>query len=244
MNEQPNTPMLPEPAGVSAWFSTWMEAITKPNEQTFAAMSERPEAQTNNRAFMWVFLAGTVAAIISGVLQAILQAAGFAPQIPGLSDLVESAPRGVAASLGIALCTSPVSGAFAVLFFAIFVGVVQWVAKMFGGTGNFSRLAYPMAAISVPFSLVSSVLTPFGTLGAAGYCVSGLSLLLGLYAMVLQLMAVKGVNRFGWGQAAGSYFLPLLLIICLCSCLVFGLASIFGLAFSDIFNQINNSLVP
>lgn len=236
--------MLPEPAGVSAWFSTWMEAITKPNEQTFAAMAERTDAQTNNRAFTWVFLAGTVAAIITGILQAILQAAGFAPQMPGLSDVIESAPRGVAASLGIALCTSPISGAIAVLFFAIFVGVVQWVAKMFGGTGNFSRLAYPMAAISVPVSIVSAVLTPFGALGAVGYCVSGLSLLLGLYAMVLQLMAVKGVNRFGWGQALGSYFLPLFLFCFLCFCIVFGLASVFGLAFSDVFNQINPNIAP
>lgn len=244
MNEQPNTPMLPEPAGISAWFSTWMDAITKPSEGTFAALSERPEAQTNNRAFTWVFLAGTVAAIITGILQAILQAAGFAPQMPGISQFVDAAPQGVAASLGIALCTSPISGGFAVLFFAIFVGIIQWVARMFGGTGTFSRLAYPMAAIAVPVSLVSSVITPFSTIGTVGLCFSGISLLLGFYGIALQLMAVKGVNRFGWGQAAGSYFLPLLGLCLVCFCITFGLASVFGLAFGDIFNQINQSIAP
>lgn len=244
MNEQSNAPMLPEPAGVSAWFSTWMDAVTKPNEETFAAMSERSDAQTNSRAFTWVFLAGTVAAIITGILQAILQAAGFAPQMPGLSQFTNAAPQGVAASLGIALCSSPIQGGLGVLFFAIFVGVVQWVAKMFGGTGNFSRLAYPMAAISVPLSLVSSVIAPLGSLGAVGYCFLGLSFLLGLYGMALQLTAVKGVNRFGWGQAAGSYFLPLLGLCIVCFCVAFGLASVLGLALGDVFNQINQTLAP
>jgi hypothetical protein len=244
MNEQSNAPMLPEPAGASAWFSTWMDAITKPNESTFAALSERPDAQTNSRAFTWVFLAATVAAIISGILQAILQAAGFAPQMPGLSQFSDAAPQGVVASLGIALCTSPISGAIATLFFALFVGVVQWAAKMFGGTGTFSRLAYSMAAISVPISLVSSVIAPFSTLGAAAYCAGPLSLLLGLYALTLNVMAVKGVNRFGWGQAIGSYFLPLIGLCIVCSCVAFGLASVMGLALGDVFNQINQSLAP
>lgn len=244
MNEQPNTPMLPRPTGVNDWFSTWGEAITKPNEQTYAAMAARPEAQTNNRAFIWVFLAATVAAIISGVLSAILEAAGVASQMPGLSDLMGSAPRSAMATLGISLCSAPISGAIATLFFAVFVGVVQWVARMFGGTGTFSQLAYPLAAISVPVTIISSVLTPFGAVGAVGYCISGISVLLGLYALVLQLMAVKGVNRFGWGQALGSYFIPGVVICGICFCLAFGLASTLGLAFSDIFDQITPTLTP
>jgi hypothetical protein len=244
MNEQPNTPMLPQPTGVSDWFSTWREAITRPNEQTYAAMAQRPEAQTNNRAFIWVFLAATAAAIISGVLSAILEAAGVATQMSALSDLMGSAPRGAMAALGFALCGAPISGAIATLFFAIFVGVVQWVARMFGGTGTFSQLAYPLAAISVPVTLISSLLTPFGAVGVVGYCISGISILLGLYALALQLMAVKGVNRFGWGQALGSYFIPGIVICGICFCLAFGLASMLGLASSDIFNQINQTLAP
>jgi hypothetical protein len=80
--------------------------------------------------------------------------------------------------------------------------------------------------------------------GVAGYCVSGLSVLLGLYALVLQLMAVKGVNRFGWGQTLGSYFIPGVVICGMCFCLAFGLASTLGIAFGDIFDQINQSLAP
>jgi len=162
MSDQPSAPMLPQPTGVSAWFSTWMEAVTKPNEQTFAVMAQHPDAATPNRAFTWVFLAGTLTALISGILQAILQAAGVV--IPGMSELFGDAPRSIAASLGIAICLSPVSGALAVLFFAILVGIFQWVAKLLGGTGTFSQLAYTTAAITVPFSLVSAVLAPFASL--------------------------------------------------------------------------------
>ena len=246
MNEQSNTPMLPPPAGFSDWFATWTEAISKPNEGTYAAMAQRPEAQTNTRALTWVFLAGTVAAIISGVLSAVLEAAGIATPmtVPGFEDFMNGASRSAVATLGIALCTSPISGAFATLFFAIFVGIVQWVARMFGGRGTFSQLAYPLAAISVPVTLISAVLTPFTGVGTVGYCVSGISVLLGLYALVLQLMAVKGVNGFGWGQALGSYFIPGLVFCFLCFCIAFGLASMLGIATSDIFDQINPTLIP
>src|SRR5512134_1070244 len=93
MNDQMNTPMSPEPAGVASWADTWMDALTKPNEQTYAIMASQPDAMTNGRAFTWVFLAGTIAALITGVLQAVLQMAGLTPQMPGLADLVGSAPR-------------------------------------------------------------------------------------------------------------------------------------------------------
>lgn len=244
MNDQNNPPMSPEPPGFAGWFSIWLKAVTKPSEQAYSALAGSPDAQTNNRAFTWVFLAGTVSAIISGILQALLQLAGLAPQMPGLSDLVGNAPRSAIGSLGIALCTSPVAGAFAVLFFAIFVGVVQWVAKMFKGTGSFSQLAYVTAAISVPFTLVSSLLTPFVTLGPVGYCFSAVSLLLGLYAMYLQLLAVKSVNRFGWGEAAGAYFLPILAFGCFCACVAFGLTSLLAPVISETFDQISPNLVP
>lgn len=237
MNEQMNAPMPPEAAGFAGWFSTWVNAVSKPSEQNYALMAEHPDAQNNSRAFTWIFLAGTFAAIISGILSAILEFAGFATQIPGLSDLVGSAPRSALASLGIALCTSPISGALSALFFAIFVGIIQWVAKMFKGIGTFSQLAYVMAAISVPLSLVTSLLTPFSVIRVIGYCFSGLTLLIGLYSIYLQLLAVKAVNKFGWGEAAGTYFLPLILIACICFCIAFGLASLFGVAYSELLNQ-------
>lgn len=242
MTEQPNAPMPNEAPGFAGWFSTWITAVTKPNEQTFATMAEHPDAQSNNRAFMWVFLAGTISALISGVFQAVLGLAGFAAQTPSLGDLFGgNAQRGVAVALGISICGSPVFGTIATLGFAIGVGIIQWIARMFKGTGTYSQLAYTMAAVSVPFTLVSSILTPFSAIPYVGYCISGVSALLGLYALVLEVMAVKGVNKFGWGQAFGSVLLPGFVLAC-CAIVVIAGMTILGARVNDTFNSIGNSL--
>ena len=240
MNDQSNAPISSSPGGVAGWFSTWMTAITKPNEQTFATLAEHPDAASNGRAFTWVFIAGTVSALISGVFAAVLNLAGFASSSP-LDAIGGGASRGVAFSFGVAICGSPIAGALGVLFFAVFVGIVQWVAKMFKGTGTFSQLAYTMAAVTVPFTLISSLLTPFSAIPIVGICTGLVSLLLGLYALVLELMAVKGVNKFGYGQAIGSLFLPGLLIACCVFAVIAGLAAM-GVAVGETFNQINNNL--
>jgi hypothetical protein len=40
MNEQSNLSMSPEPAaGIAGWFSIWMDAVTKPKEETYAALA-------------------------------------------------------------------------------------------------------------------------------------------------------------------------------------------------------------
>ena len=243
MNEQSNAPMPSDAPGFAGWFSTWMTAVTKPNEQTFAEMAEHPDAQSNNRAFIWVFLAGTIAALITGVLQAILGLAGF-EAVPGLADLFSgNAQRGVGVTLGIAICSSPVAGALGTLGFAIGVGVIQWIAKMFKGIGTYSQLAYAMAAVTVPFTLVSSILTPFSVIPYVVYCTSGVSILLGLYAFMLQLMAVKGVNKFGWGQALGSVLLPGFVLAC-CAVVVITVMASLGAAVGETFNSINQNLAP
>jgi len=243
MNDQMNAPMSPEPAGVAGWFSTWMTAVTKPNEQTFATMAQHPDAMSVNRAFLWIFLAGTISALINGVFQSILELTGFGSQTPGLADLFGGAERGIAFTLGVTICVSPIAGALAVLFFAIGVGIVQWVATMFKGTGTFSQLAYTMAAISVPVSLVSSVLTPFSSIPIVNICTGLVSLVVGIYAIVLELMAIKGVNKFGWGEAAGSLFLPgLVLVCCIAVPGVIAVMRLLGPKIGNTFSTISNSL--
>jgi hypothetical protein len=244
MNDQFNAPVStgPEPAGVAGWVSTWITAITKPSEQTYAALAERPEAQTNSRAFTWVFLAGTLSALISGVLQAILELAGFASPTASWGDLFgANAGQGGLVSLGVAICVSPIAGAIATIFFAIGVGIVQWIARLFKGTGTFSQLAYTVAAFSVPFSFVSSVLTPFSAIQYVNICTGLISFILGLYAIVLEVRAVKAVNKFGWGEAIGSVLVPFVLLVC-CAVAVIAVLAVLGASVSDTFNSIQQSV--
>lgn len=247
MNDPMNAPVSPEPArpaGLSEWFSIWMTAVTKRSEQTYAMIAEHPDARTTSRAFTWIFLAGTVSALISGIIQVVLELAGFSSQMPGIADMFGSAQGGIAFSLGFSICFSPIAGALAVLFFTISVGIIQWIATRFGGVGTFSKLAYTMAAVSVPFTLVSSVLTPFSSIPYLGIFTGLVSLFLAIYAIVLEVTAVKGVNRFGWGPALGSFFLPTVVLLC-CALVPIGVIAamrMLGPQIGNTFSTISNSL--
>jgi len=130
------------------------------------------------------------------------------------------------------------------VMFALVVAIVQWIAKLFGGTGTYEKLLYAMAAITVPFSIASSLLVLLGVIPYVGACFGILSFGLSIYALVLQVMAVKGINRFGWGQAAGSVFIPGCVVFILCACVVFGGLMLLGPVIGDTFEQINQSLAP
>jgi hypothetical protein len=92
--------------------------------------------------------------------------------------------------------------------------------------------------------LISSVLTLFGAIPYVGACFGLLGFAAAIYVLVLELMAVKGVNQFGWGPAAGALFLPGIVIFCCVAVVVFGAISLLAPAISDTFNQINQGLIP
>lgn len=242
MNEDMNTPMSPEPiaAGVAGWFSIWMEAVTKPNEQTYAKIASSPNAKTST-AFLWVFISSLISFFVASLVQGAIM--GQMMQEIGVEGF---SGGGIGTTLIIAICGAPVGAIFSVLVFAIFTGVVQWVAKMFGGTGTFEQLAYVFAAITVPFTLVGAVLTLLGAIPYVGFCFGILSILVSLYVIVLEIMAVKGVNQFSWGAAIGSIFIPGLVIVFVCGCLVtfgsIGIMRLLGPKIGNTFSSINSSL--
>jgi hypothetical protein len=233
MNEQPNAPMLS--SGSSSIFQTWMNAITKPNEQTYVQIAASPEAKLNT-ALLWVFVGSLVQSLIGFILQGTIMR-----QMMQNSGLEVPA---VAPSLIGVLCGAPVAAVMSVAVFAVFTGIVQWVAGLFGGTGSFEKLAYVLAAITVPFSLIGSLLTLLAVIPYVGWCLGIVGFFAGLYVLVLQVMAVKAVNQFGWGPAAGSLLLPFFVLLCCIFAVIFALAAVLGPAMQDIFNQINQSLMP
>lgn len=244
MTEQLNAPMSPEPSassGLEGWVSTWIAAITKPNEQTFATMAEHPDARTINRAFIWVFVAGTVSALISGLLTAVIQMAGFATPSP-FDQFSGGTSQSGLASLGTAICTSPISGAISLLSFAVLTGIYQWVAKLFKGTGTYSQLAYAIAAITVPFNLIFAFLAPLYSARYVGVCFGVIAFAALVYVFFLNMTAVKGVNKFGWGEAAGSILLPTFVLMCCVAVAIFGVLNALGPAISETFESINQTL--
>ena len=245
MDQMPsNMPVMDEPKpGPAGWFQVWKKAVTKPNEQTFIEITDGPEA-TSKTAFIWVFIAGTISMILQAILQAIYTATGTMPQIPipQLEQYMPASGSGDVASAGItlvvSLCASPFVGLLSIAFFALFTAVVQWIAKMFGGVGTFDKLAYALAAISVPFTIVSSVLALFSAIPFVGACFGIISFGLSIYVLVLQVLAIKGVNRFGVGPAIGALFIPGLVIFIFCCCIVAAGAMLFGPVIGQSFNDL------
>jgi hypothetical protein len=211
MNEPSNAPMLPPPSGVSGWVSVWRDALTRPSEQTFARIAQSPNAKLTT-AFLWIFLGSLVSSLLA---------------IPAQSQLMEQMMRSMnlegqgiptaGGGLMTAICGAPVGALISVVMFAIVVGIVQLLARMFGGRGTFDQLAYAIAAIVTPFYLVSGVLGLLSAIPAVGFCFGLLGLAAAIYVLVLEVMAVKGVNQFGWGQALASMLLPVIAIACCCS---------------------------
>jgi hypothetical protein len=236
-------PVMDSKPGPAGWPAIWIKALTKPGEPTFVEISESADANLKT-AFIWVFIAGTISGIFQALVQGVNGFTGNTPQIPGLEQYMPATgstgePGAIVTSLVISLCASPLVGLLSMLGFAISVAITQWIAKLFGGTGNFEKLAYTWAAISLPFTLITCVLSLLGLIPFVGYCTGIISLILVFYILYVQIIAVKAINRFGWGPAVGSVLIPALVIVFLCVCLVAAGAMLLGAGTGGVFSQIN-----
>jgi Flp pilus assembly pilin Flp len=239
MNDEMNAPMSPVPNGPTPFYQIWINALTKPSEQTFADMASSPNAKSTT-AFLWVFLGSLVQFFFASLVQNAYMRQLMQQYNVGGGSLGE----GVGTRLITAVCGAPIAALISVVFFAIFVGVIQLVAKMFSGRGTFDQMAYTFAAIAAPFAVVSSILTLLAAIPLVGLCFGIVSLVASIYVLVLEVMAVKGVNQFGWGQAVGSFLLPFIVLCCCLSVGVIGILRVLGPRISDTFNQINQGLTP
>jgi len=244
MSELSNEPMVPDSGPEMSMVETWIAAFTKPNEGTFAQIVAQPGASAT-KAFLWVF----VASLLTSFASLISQAVSFGQGLGGLEqflppEIARELPVDVIPSFGFGtvICGAPVGAVFAVLFFAISVALVQWVAKLFGGTGSFEKLAYAFSAILVPYSVITAVLALVGIIPIIGILTGLLSFGLSIYMLVLEVLAVKAVNGLDTGRAVGAVLLPVLvifLVICCCAMIV-GLAM--GSVLGGVFESINQSL--
>ena len=236
-NQMSNAPMMP--AGSNSFFQTWVPALTKPNEQTYAEIGGSPNAKAST-AYLWVFLSSIVTSLITLIVQGATLRERLALSGVG-TDRLGNGFGSVAITL---LCGTPLIALLGTVFFAIAVAIVQWIAKMFGGRGSNDQLAYVFAAIGVPYSLISSVFILLSAIPFVGFCFRIILGLAGLYILVLQVMAIKGINQFGWGPAIGSLFIPGLVVGLLCCCVLAVLGAALGPAIGNVFSTINQSLNP
>jgi hypothetical protein len=112
---------------------------------------------------------------------------------------------------------------------------------MLGGTGSFEKLFYGYAAYAAPMLLVTGLV---GAIPFVNFC---LSPLLGIYGIVLAVIANKAAHGYDTGKAVIAVLAPGLVIFLLCCCVffVFGaaLSAILGPAVENVFGNLQNNLV-
>ena len=90
-----------------------------------------------------------------------------------------------------------VVGLRSVLAVVIGAGVTHGIGRALGSTGTYSQLVYAMATYLAPWSLITMVV---GSIPLVNYLV----LPLAIYGIVLNVIAVKAANHFGWGKAIAA----------------------------------------
>jgi hypothetical protein len=225
--------------GSSSFIETWINALTKPREETYAAIAASPRAKAST-AYLWVFvssIAGSLAALV-------VQGATIRNRLAEAGVGADRFGGGFGAVAFTLLCGTPIAAVVGTAFFAIWVALVQWIAKMFGGKGTNDQLAYALAAIAAPYQIISAVLFLLSAIPFVGLCFRIVVALAGIYVLVLNLMAVKSTNQFGWGPAAGAVFIPGLALMLVCCCVLAVVFSVMGVAIGNVFSTINQSLTP
>jgi len=216
MNNQPNIPLVP--GAPESIFQTWMKALTRPYEQTFAEMAASPSARAST-GYLWYFIGAIVQFLLASLVQGAVVKNLFSQYSSQFSQDLASPWLTI-------LCGAPVAAVFSTLMFGIGAAVVQWIAGMFGGKGTNNQLTYVLSAILAPYMIFSGLLVLPSAIPYVGLLTGLLAGLAGLYILVLEVIAVKGVNRFGWGPAIGSLLVPLLVVGFLCACLVGGVIAL------------------
>jgi hypothetical protein len=200
---------------------TWINVLTKPGEEVFAAEREKSSA-TLSTALLWIIAASVITALL-GALQATI----YSSPMGGFGQIVDLLPAELQNELGTAEEAEASGGAafnfaliiFGPIFFLIGVGVYHLIATVLGGRGQYGRYAYLSATYSAPLMIVGSVL---GFIPVLGGC---LSLILGIYQFVLTYYAVKVEYRLSQGRAIIVVVIPVVAGVVLAICLatvVFG----------------------
>lgn len=214
-------PKKQQPVRSLSTFDVWMTVTTVQDVKAYEETLDDPGAGLG-RAFTWMAIAGVVNALVFPILFLIN------PQFSELASMpeFEQMTRSVNMSAFMVLLT--VSMLFivpigSVVNLAITGGIQHFLAVMFGGTGNYTRTVYALAAFLAPMTIVTSIATviPF-----VGQC---LTLPLGIYNIVLNVRALKAAHSISTGAALGALFAPgILVMIFACLILFLGGASLPG----------------
>ncbi|HKZ87251.1 MAG TPA: YIP1 family protein [Anaerolineae bacterium] len=214
MSQEPGALPASEPGRSLSWSEAWLAALTRPSVAAYEELARDPNA-TTNRAYLWIIVSLLIGAVIQGLVFLLIPDTAMAGL--GLTTL---------------FCVAVVGG---VIGFFIWSIITQGIARVLEGTGTYAQLVYALAAYTAPLYIINSVLAYIPLLNC-------LSIVTGIYAIVLNVIAVKAVHQFSWGRAIAASFILWLGLFALAACLVIVVLAILGPAIGNIFSNIVNEI--
>jgi hypothetical protein len=172
-------------------------------------MLKEPDSGST-RGFIWIATTSIIVGIISGLLQSL-----FLNQMTA-----NSAPF----SFLYLICGVIAAPIGAIIGISISTGIYHLIAKLFGGSGSWSNLLYCLSAVVAPTTLIGGVVSLFYLLFSQIPVVIIIpivvSVVLGIYALVLNVNAIRAAENIGTGGAIGTLIIPVF-AIGICYLLVF-----------------------
>lgn len=196
LDESPGRPFI--------WYDVWLKAITQANVDTYTALLRDPLASPG-RAYWWVFLAGIVAGLF------LLINVSLNPDFTqAINDLEREQNLGnFGAIMAVVLIVLvPLQAIFSVLGLMLGCAMYDLLAKLFGGSGNFSRTVYLMGAWTAPFSIITGILSIIPIINC-------LNIPLAFYSFWLSVTSLQVAHRMNGGRATIVILIPSLLILML-----------------------------
>ncbi|MEE8120820.1 MAG: YIP1 family protein [Anaerolineales bacterium] len=194
---------IPTEYGTYSWLEAWRMALTRPNEETFRSLADDPNG-SHGRAMIWIAITSAISFLITASVQFLFSGL-FAG--PGLLEALEQEAglllTGGLMIAGVYVCGLPMVVLISALGMLIYSGVVLFIANAFGGEGTFAEMTYALAAFTAPLTLLSGAISWIPL-------VNCLTIPLGVYSLLLTLLAVKSVNRISWGKTIGIFAVLLL----------------------------------
>lgn len=197
-----------QPSPVSfTWSQAWLQAVLHPSPATFDKLIKDPAA-TPRRAYKWMFFTTMIIIAVAGAL---LFFQDSASQLALMQYFLPPGPWIIV----VWILLIPAGGLLSVLGLMIEARVFQWIASWQGGSGSYAQLVYALAAFEIPLGVVASVVGAIPFIGVVSWLIT-------FYRLLLDVIAIKAVNHFGWGKAVLSIFPPVLICWVLSMILVVG----------------------
>lgn len=199
----------PRPRGRSyPFYQVWLAALLPIDTGVYSDMLDDPEAGIG-RAIEWLALTGVIGGVITPILvftSPLFGQISSDPEFRALTSANNFTTNMIIQFVVMAVLTPVMQ----ILSLVIRAAVLNFVAIMFGGRGNFKRTVYAMSAYTAPLYMITILLVtiPLMWMESMNMFVWVIPLLLALYTMFLDVHGLMAAHEYSAWDAIKTLMAP------------------------------------